>query len=189
MGAFLRRQLLVAAAALHAHRAPAAVRIADFATVAHDAAVGWAPLPGCANKSAAECRNYSYLGSSRGGFGGPAMISVEDVVLVTFDGHKYNCADFPGQVRPRSQPHTTTTHTSPCSHGPRTAGPARHPVPEEHRQGGDVGALRRRPGAGQHRGDLGRQLRRAADHVRVRRQRPRVRQRDESNQRAVHIRA
>ena len=52
MGAFLRRQLLVAAAALHAHRAPAAVHIADFATVAHDAAVGWAPLPGCANRYA-----------------------------------------------------------------------------------------------------------------------------------------
>ena len=39
----------------------------------------------------------AYLGSPRGGFGGPVIASHKGVAMAFFDGHKYLCADDPGQ--------------------------------------------------------------------------------------------
>eukprot|EP01045_Picozoa_sp_COSAG04_P022356 COSAG04_NODE_2514_length_3986_cov_80.266272_3_plen_141_part_00 len=65
--------------------APAAVTITDFATHARDAAEGWPP------------HSQPYLRSKGGGFGGPTLVAHQGVVLAFFAGHKYNCADSPGQ--------------------------------------------------------------------------------------------
>ena len=73
------------------------VPISNFSTRHHDQAFGWPPTSSCKNLSNPQCRNYSYLVGSRCGFGGPAMVSHAGVLLVVFDGHKCNCADFPGQ--------------------------------------------------------------------------------------------
>ena len=76
--------LLISPAALRC-AAPAAVTITDFATHARDAAEGWPP------------HSQPYLRSKGGGFGGPTLVAHQGVVLAFFAGHKYNCADSPGQ--------------------------------------------------------------------------------------------